>query len=112
MKNCNSKTPKLDKGGFSYAGPHHATKRQINRASKTTHLSSLHGTLKAVHIEMPEDMTASAFINALRRFIAIRGRLKIYRSERGTNFIGAVNEFKLNTINAEDIPIHDYLTTK
>ena len=27
----------------------------------------------AVHIEVLEDMTASAFINALRRFIAIRG---------------------------------------
>ena len=28
---------------------------------------------RAVHIEVLEDMTASAFINALRRFIAIRG---------------------------------------
>ena len=54
---------------------------------------------------MLEDMTASAFINALRRFIAIR-------NDRGTNFIGAVNELYFNTINAEDESIENYLTTK
>ena len=57
-------------------------------------------------------MTASAFINALRRFIAIRGKVKIFRSDRGTNFVGAFNELKLNVINVEDGPIHNYLTNQ
>ncbi|XP_061170784.1 uncharacterized protein LOC133180260 [Saccostrea echinata] len=65
---------------------------------------------RAVHIEVLEDMTTSAFINAFRRFVAIRGCVKIIRSDRGTNFVGAVNELKINTINVEDGPIHDYLT--
>jgi hypothetical protein len=64
---------------------------------------------RAVHIEVIEDMSASAFINALRRFVAIRGSVKIFRSDRGTNFIEAVHELKLNTINVEDGPIRDYL---
>ncbi|XP_037394566.1 uncharacterized protein LOC119263501 [Pygocentrus nattereri] len=47
---------------------------------------------RAVHIEMLEDMTTDAFINALRCFIAIRGTVRHIRSDQGTNFIGAKNE--------------------
>ena len=37
---------------------------------------------------------ADAFINTLRRFIAIRGPIRQLRCDRGTNFIGAKNEFE------------------
>lgn len=36
--------------------------------------------IRAVHIEIIEDMSASSFINALRRFIALRGNVKEFRS--------------------------------
>ena len=49
---------------------------------------------RAVHIEVLEDLSTDAFINALRRFIAIRGTVRIIRCDRGTNFIGAKNEFQ------------------
>ncbi|KAL0154219.1 hypothetical protein M9458_050473 [Cirrhinus mrigala] len=49
---------------------------------------------RAVHIEMLEDMTADAFINALRCFIAIRGAVRQIRSDQGTNFVGAKSELK------------------
>lgn len=44
-------------------------------------------------------MTSSSFINALRRFTALRGPVKEFRSDQGTNFIGAVNELGLNCVN-------------
>ena len=49
---------------------------------------------RAVHIEMLDDMTTDAFINALRCFIALRGRVQVLRSDQGTNFLGARNEFE------------------
>lgn len=49
-------------------------------------------SLRAIHIEILEDLTTDAFINALRCFIAIRGAVRQIRSDQGTNFIGAKNE--------------------
>ena len=49
---------------------------------------------RAIHIEMLDDMTSDCFINALRSFIAIRGPVRQLRSDHGSNFIGANNEFK------------------
>ena len=49
---------------------------------------------RAVHIEMLEDMTTDAFINALRCFIAIRGAVRRIRSDHGSNFVGAKNELE------------------
>ena len=51
-------------------------------------------TSRAVHIEMLDDISTDAFINALRCFIAIRGRVQVLRSDQGTNFLGARNEFE------------------
>lgn len=47
---------------------------------------------RAVHLEMLEDMTTDAFINALCCFIAIRGAVRQIRSDQGSNFMGARNE--------------------
>lgn len=67
---------------------------------------------RAVHIEVVEEMSASAFINALKRFTAIRGQAKEYRSDRGTNFVGAVDPLQINAINVEDSPVKDYLYSR
>lgn len=48
---------------------------------------------RAVHIELLDDMTSDAFINALRAFIALRGNVRQLRSDQGTNFVGARGEF-------------------
>lgn len=58
--------------------------------------------IRAVHIEIIEDMSSSSFTNALRRFVAIRGSVKVFRSDRGTNFIGAIDNIKAHAINVED----------
>ena len=47
---------------------------------------------RGIHIEVLNALTTDAFINALRRFISVRGPVRQLRSDRGTNFIGAENE--------------------
>ncbi len=49
---------------------------------------------RSVHIEMLEDLSTDAFINALRCFISLRGAVRQLHCDQGTNFVGAKNEFK------------------
>lgn len=48
--------------------------------------------IRAVHIEAVEDLTSSAFIATLRRFISRRGKPNTIWSDNGTNFVGAQRE--------------------
>lgn len=56
----------------------------------------------AVHLEAIEVLSTSSFINALRRFTALRGQVIQFRSHRGTNFIGAVHELNIPSDLIED----------
>ena len=47
---------------------------------------------RAVHIEVLDDMSTDAVIDALRRLIAIRGQVRQIRCDRGSNFVGASRE--------------------
>lgn len=49
---------------------------------------------KAVHIELVENLTTEAFINALKRFCSIRGTPKQIWCDNGTNFHGCANLFR------------------
>ena len=49
---------------------------------------------RALHIETLASLETTAFINALRRFIARRGNIFIVRSDNGTNFVGAEKELR------------------
>ncbi|XP_026056216.1 uncharacterized protein LOC113041867 [Carassius auratus] len=51
-------------------------------------------TTKAVHIELLNSMDVDAFLLALRRFIARRGKPHEIRSDCGTNFRGADRELR------------------
>jgi hypothetical protein len=66
-------------------------------------------SVRAVHIEVVDEMSSSAFINALRRLIAIRGPVKMYRSDRGTNFVGATDHIGVDVINVEDGDTKDFI---
>lgn len=66
-------------------------------------------TTRAVHIELIAEMSSSAIINALRRFISIRGEVKLYRSDRGSNVVGATEDLGIQAINVEDQQMKDYL---
>nr|XP_026493409.1 uncharacterized protein LOC113398738 [Vanessa tameamea] len=52
-------------------------------------------SIKAVHLELVTSLTKKAYIAALNRFIAHRGKPRTILSHNGTNFVGACN--KLNT---------------
>lgn len=49
---------------------------------------------KAVHMEVVSSLSTKAFIAAMRRFIARRGKVKNMYSDNGSNFVGAQNEFQ------------------
>ncbi|XP_070180319.1 uncharacterized protein [Littorina saxatilis] len=52
--------------------------------------------MRAVHIELLDDLTTDSFLNGLRCFIALRGRVRMIRCDQGTNFVGAKHELKEN----------------
>nr|XP_034322470.1 uncharacterized protein LOC117688488 [Crassostrea gigas] len=64
---------------------------------------------RAVHIEVVEEMSSSSSINALRRFVAIRGRVQEFRLDRGTNFVCSTESLGIHTINVEDGPVGRFL---
>lgn len=48
--------------------------------------------IKAIHVELVSNMTANAFISALRRFSARRGKPSRIYTDNGTNFVGAATD--------------------
>ncbi|XP_067245167.1 uncharacterized protein [Chanodichthys erythropterus] len=64
---------------------------------------------RAIHIEVIESMDSSSFINALRRFFAVRGPAKQLRSDCGTNFVGACKKLKMESV-TEDRRVQEYLS--
>lgn len=65
-------------------------------------------TTRGVHIETVEEMSTSSFIMAMKRFIAIRGPVSHFRSDRGTNFVGSTKPLGITAINVEDGKLRDY----
>ena len=49
---------------------------------------------RAVHLEVAYSLDADSCINAIRRFIARRGTVKLFRSDNGTNLVGAEREMR------------------
>lgn len=95
--------------GLDVFGPWNVTSRRTRSNSAESKRWAVMFTClctRAVHIEVVESMSTSSFINALRRFLSIRGPIKHLRSDQGTNFIGACNELQ---INSEDPEIKDFL---
>ncbi|GFX33361.1 integrase catalytic domain-containing protein [Trichonephila clavipes] len=66
---------------------------------------------KAVHIELVSDLTSQAFIAALKRFMARRGKTVL---DNGKNFVGASNEIKklLEIVRNPDEKLANYLAAE
>ena len=69
-------------------------------------------SVRAVHIELIEAMDTSSFINALRRFLAIRGPVKLIRSDCGTNFKGACKELQVLLQDDQEPNISKFLSAE
>ena len=99
--------------GVDLFGPWHVTSRRTRGGiAESKRWGVLFTCLvsRAIHIEVAEELSTSSFINALRRFISIRGPVKQMRSDRGTNFIGAVKELGLSVTVDEGGPIQRFLS--
>ncbi|XP_069103102.1 uncharacterized protein [Argopecten irradians] len=64
---------------------------------------------RAVHIELLEEMSSSSFINSVRRFYAIRGKVAEFHSDSGTNFVGAISDLDTTAIFIKDPNIKEFL---
>ena len=71
---------------------------------------------KAIHIEVVTSLSTEAFLAALRRFIARRGRPRAIHSDNGTNFHGAANElhavYKMLQSTSQIATIKDFLAAE
>ena len=82
--------------GVDYAGPlqikyGHVRKPTIVKAYVCVFVSL---SVKAVHLELVSDLSTDAFIAALRRFVARRGKPTRIWSDHGSNFVGANRELQ------------------
>lgn len=58
---------------------------------------------KAIHIEVVTDLTSTAFIAAVRRFMARRGLVTHFYSDNGTNFVGASKILTKDIISEDEL---------
>lgn len=79
--------------GTDFCGPYHVTlgKARGCKSQKAYICLFVCFATKAVHLELVSDLSSEAFLAALRRFIARRGRCSVIHSDCGTNFVGANN---------------------
>jgi len=71
---------------------------------------------KALHIEVVTSLSTEAFLAALRRFIARRGKPRTICLDNGTNFQGAANElhaiYKMRQSTSQMATVQDFLATE
>ncbi|XP_077270667.1 uncharacterized protein LOC143901909 [Temnothorax americanus] len=82
--------------GVDYAGP--VILREGKRRNSRNHKAYISVFVcfatKAVHLELVSDLTTDAFIAALKRLIARRGKPERIYSDNATNFVGAQKQIK------------------
>lgn len=81
----------------------------MSRKTRGGQASSKRWATRVVHIEVVERLSSSYFINALKRFTAIRGKVTLFRYDRGTNFVGATDNLQIDAVNVGDEAVKDYL---
>ncbi|CAK9796151.1 hypothetical protein ANTPLA_LOCUS667 [Anthophora plagiata] len=90
--------------GVDYAGPLFIRERVRGHERYKVYIAVfICFSTKAVHIELVSDLTSDAFLAALRRFFARRGKSSDIYSDNATNFVGADRELRetLRTILSE-----------
>ena len=65
-------------------------------------------TMRAIHIEISHSLSTDSFLNALRRFIARRGKPAEIHSDNGSNFIGAERILRESLQSLDQRKLNDY----
>lgn len=66
---------------------------------------------RAIHIEIIEELSSSAFINAERRFIAIRSPVTQFRCDSGINFVHVLDSLSVDAEFVEEGPVEEFLSS-
>lgn len=99
--------------GVDYAGPVFI----LNRKGRGAQTSKAYICLfvcfvtRAIHLELVSDLTTGAYLLALKRFIARRGKPSQIFSDNGRHFVGLMHEFSKFLANCSD-EIIDYATSQ
>ena len=64
---------------------------------------------RTIHIEVVEEMSASSFLNAVRRFLSIHGKVQEFRSDKGSNFVGSTHTTRGGAVNVHDKLVRSFL---
>ncbi|XP_055527359.1 uncharacterized protein LOC129719980 [Wyeomyia smithii] len=80
--------------GIDYFGPVYVRPAPRKHAVKAYVALFICLCTKAVHLELVTDLSTDRFLQALRRFVARRGRCSDIYSDNGTNFVGARNKLQ------------------
>ena len=82
--------------GVDFCGPLYIKERRYRNVKKVKSYVAVFVCLvtKAVHLELVSDLSTSAFIGCLKRFISRRSNVETISSENGKNFVGANRELK------------------
>ncbi|XP_062703649.1 uncharacterized protein LOC134286095 [Aedes albopictus] len=81
--------------GVDYCGPVYLKPVHRRAAAQKAYIAVfVCFSTKAVHLELVGDLTASAFLATLRRFVARRGLPSEIHSDNGLNFKGASNDLR------------------
>ena len=94
---CLTPGPVFERVGVDYAGPFTIKRGSMRKPTLVIAYVAVFVSfsVKAAHLEVVLDLTTEAFVAALRCFVARRGKPLVIWSDHGTNFVGAVQEFKV-----------------
>jgi transposase InsO family protein len=84
-------SPPFTATGVDLFGPFHL-KHGRNKIIKSWGAVFTCATVRAIHLEIVQDLSTEAFLHALRRFAARHGWPTTNISDNGTSFIGAESE--------------------
>ncbi|GFY02163.1 integrase catalytic domain-containing protein [Trichonephila clavipes] len=108
---------KVQEQEFSSGIDHLKSKGSVLPNSKLKTLNPFlddNGVLRRYNIELVSDLTSQAFIAALKRLMARRGKCAKLFSDNGKNFVGASNEIKklLEIVRKPDEKLANYLAAE
>ena len=84
----------FDHVGIDYCGPFLIKEKKVRNKQKIKSYVVVFVcfTVKAIHLELVTDLTTESCLEAIKRFIARRGKPSNIYSDNATNFVGAKNE--------------------
>ena len=93
--------------GLDYFGPFYIAHGRKEAKRYGVIFSCL--TSRAVHLETAISLDSDSFINALRRFLSIRGHVRTIRCDRGTNLMGGISQIQDPANSISEPEVHRFL---